>query len=423
MPQNKKFLAHKEREDRQKRIIIISTIFILVIVIGLVLYGVVDRYILRARTPVIELGTESISADQFEQQIRWTRRNLIIEIDQILATFQQLGGSQEMFSYFEGQLMSAATKLQEPILIGQEVIQNLSDELILQVEAELMGIIIDEARIDREIEEAFGYYVDGTPTPLPTRILPDTVATQQADQPTVAPQDDNNDEEPDPTATPILVPTEFTEDMFNDNFEQFLLSLKDAGVKVGTIRDIVRMSVTRQEIVKIVTADLEQTQEQVWIRHILVEDEDTALEITAKILEGADFAELAAEYSIDDSNKEDGGDLGWFARGRMVPPFEEAAFALEIGEISPPVQTDFGWHILESLGKDELLLDPESFDQLLNEAFSNWMNEKRIEHRPVINPDWVKFVPSEPNLPADYLSYIEQLSGMQPQLPPDVPLE
>jgi len=423
MPQNKKFLAQKEIEDRQKKIVIISTITVLVIVIGLVVYGVVDRFVLRARTTVIELESYTINADEFEQQVRWNRRNLILEIDQILNTFQQLGGSPEVFAYFEQQLILSTTQLEQPLLIGQEVIQSMTDDIILLVESEKMGITIDEVLIDREIEEAFGFYADGTPTPLPTQELSGDGSADQADQPTVTPQSESDNQEPDPTATPLLIPTEYTEDLFKDVYKDFLNSIKDDGINEKTIRYLVKMSVIREEVLDAVTANVEQTQEQVWVRHILVDDEETALEITGKLAKGEDFADLAAEYSTDESNKDSGGDLGWFAKGRMVPAFEEAAFGLNVGEISDPIQTDFGWHILESLGKDDLQLDPAAYDQLKNEVFTNWLNEKRIEYQPEVNLDWVKYVPTEPTLPAEYITYIQSLTAQKPQLPPEVPEE
>ena len=157
-------------------------------------------------------------------------------------------------------------------------------------------------------------------------------------------------------------------------------------------------------------ADVERKAEHVWIRHILVEEEDTAKEVLAKLAAGEDFADLAAEYSLDTSNKENGGDLDWFPRGQMVPAFEEAAFALEVGEISDPVQTDFGWHILECLGKDDLLLDPTSYEQLRNQAFREWLTEKETQYQPIINENWNKYVPTEPALPQEYLSYIQSLT-------------
>jgi foldase protein PrsA len=81
--------------------------------------------------------------------------------------------------------------------------------------------------------------------------------------------------------------------------------------------------------------------------HILVEDLETAEEILAQLNQGEDFAELAQEYSIDPGSGAAGGSLGTFQRGRMVPEFENAAFSLEVGEISAPVQSDFGYHIIK----------------------------------------------------------------------------
>ncbi|MCK5794004.1 MAG: peptidylprolyl isomerase [Anaerolineales bacterium] len=411
-PHNKKFLAQKEKEDRQKRIIIIATISVLVIVFALVAYGVIDRFVLTPKVTLIELEDQTISADQFEQQVKWRRRNLIMDVDQMLMTFQQLGGTQEVFGYFEQQLMVAVNSLQQPLLVGQDVLQALTEDIILLVEAEKMGVIVDDVRIDNEIQEAFGYFVGGTATPAATLAPSSTPATS-----------DNQDGEPDPTATPLLQPTEYTEELFNNNYQEFLLSVKDAGISEETIRDIIKISVIREEIIEIVSADIAQEAEHVWIRHILVADEDTANEVIEKLADGEDFADLAAEYSLDTSNKDNGGDLDWFSRGAMVQPFEEAAFALEVGEISDPVQTDFGWHIMESLGKDDLLLDPSAYQQLRNQAYVDWMSEKKTIYQPIINEDWSNYVPSEPALPPDYLAYIQSISLEQPQLPPDVPTD
>ncbi len=79
--------------------------------------------------------------------------------------------------------------------------------------------------------------------------------------------------------------------------------------------------------------------------HILLETEEEAQAIIDQLAEGADFAELAAENSIGPSGP-NGGALGWFGAGMMVPEFEEAVFGLETGEVSAPVQTQFGWHVV-----------------------------------------------------------------------------
>ncbi|MGH6900040.1 MAG: peptidylprolyl isomerase [Geminicoccaceae bacterium] len=93
-------------------------------------------------------------------------------------------------------------------------------------------------------------------------------------------------------------------------------------------------------------------QEEVHARHILVGSEDQAKEVIAELAGGADFAALAGDHSVDPSARSNGGDLGFFRRGQMVPEFAEAAFALEPGQrTEAPVQTQFGWHVIEVLDR------------------------------------------------------------------------
>lgn len=84
--------------------------------------------------------------------------------------------------------------------------------------------------------------------------------------------------------------------------------------------------------------------------HILVSTEQEAENLRNEIAGGKNFADAAAEYSKCPSGA-NGGDLGYFGRGMMVKPFEDAAFELEVGELSKPVQTQFGWHLIEVTGK------------------------------------------------------------------------
>jgi peptidyl-prolyl cis-trans isomerase C len=84
---------------------------------------------------------------------------------------------------------------------------------------------------------------------------------------------------------------------------------------------------------------------QVRASHILVSTKEEAEKIRAEILAGKNFAEAAQEYSMCPSGEE-GGDLGYFSRGQMVPEFDKAAFSLPVGELSQPVKTKFGWHLI-----------------------------------------------------------------------------
>ncbi len=83
--------------------------------------------------------------------------------------------------------------------------------------------------------------------------------------------------------------------------------------------------------------------------HILVEKQSQALAVLERLKKGEKFAELAKELSLDTGSGKRGGDLGYFGRGRMVKPFEAAAFKLSVGEISEPIKTEFGYHIIKRL--------------------------------------------------------------------------
>ncbi|WP_132255406.1 peptidylprolyl isomerase [Methylobacterium segetis] len=88
-------------------------------------------------------------------------------------------------------------------------------------------------------------------------------------------------------------------------------------------------------------------EEEVHARHILVDNEGDARKIAERIKGGEDFAKVAAEASKDPGSKTEGGDLGWFTKERMVAPFAEAAFKLPVGQVSDPVKTQFGWHVIK----------------------------------------------------------------------------
>ena len=85
--------------------------------------------------------------------------------------------------------------------------------------------------------------------------------------------------------------------------------------------------------------------------HILVPTEKEAIEIRSQLLRGASFEDLAKKYSKCPSGASNGGNLGFFGRGMMVPEFEQAAFALKVGEFSQPVKTQFGYHLIKVIDK------------------------------------------------------------------------
>lgn len=115
-------------------------------------------------------------------------------------------------------------------------------------------------------------------------------------------------------------------------------------------------------------------EEEVQARHILVSTEDLANKLIVRIEAGEDFAQLAKENSGDAGSKEQGGMLGYFGKGQMVPQFEEAAFALQKGQVSKPVQSQFGWHVIKV--EDRRQKPPPSFDEVKDRLIGSMVQSK-----------------------------------------------
>ncbi len=116
-------------------------------------------------------------------------------------------------------------------------------------------------------------------------------------------------------------------------------------------------------------------QQEIHARHILVATEDEAKKVAERLKNGEDFATVAKEVSKDTGAE--GGDLGFFTRGQMLKPFEDAAFALDVGQISAPVQTQFGWHIIKVEEKRDQPLP--TFDQVKGTIMGQLVQQKAQE--------------------------------------------
>ncbi|TFD97665.1 peptidylprolyl isomerase [Jeotgalibacillus sp. R-1-5s-1] len=148
--------------------------------------------------------------------------------------------------------------------------------------------------------------------------------------------------------------------------DQFEMVLSQQGYDEESFKEMLKLNrlqenalvadveVTDEEI----QAEYDKMKKEVSARHILVADEATALDVKQQLEDGADFAELAKEVSTEPAAQETGGDLGFFGPGAMDPAFEEAAFNLEPNVISEPVETSFGWHIIEVTETREAEVEP-----------------------------------------------------------------
>lgn len=419
----KKHLARLEREQRQQRIIIFGAIAVVVLVVGLIVYGYLQANVLQPRQAVAEVNGTKITVQQFIERTRFERNNLVQQAVSNYQTLQFLGDQQsDLTSSILNNINQINFQL-DPTSFGRQVLNQMVDEVLIQSEAENRGIVITDQELEEEIQSQFGYFPDGPPptaTSFPTPLATSTLSAQQLELVTPVPTaTEFPTATPDPNATateipsitptlaPTLTPTPYTAEAFQQTYQDTMQQFEEQlNISEATIREVIRAQLYRQKLVDEFAKDVPLTEEQVWARHILVADEETAQSILDQLNSGADWNELAAQNSTDTSNAERGGDLGWFTTGVMVPEFERVAFNLDIGEISEPVQTQFGWHIIQVLGKEERTLSQGQYQQAAQQAFQTWLDSTREAADIQTFDVWTQVVPQEPTIPAEILQAI-----------------
>jgi peptidyl-prolyl cis-trans isomerase C len=149
-----------------------------------------------------------------------------------------------------------------------------------------------------------------------------------------------------------------------EDFKRKMANARSKLLMEALLQAEAKSAVTDEAMKKVYDEAIKQMaeEEEVSARHILVETEDEAKKILADLKKGADFLAIAKEKSKDPGSKENGGDLGFFGKEQMVPEFANAAFKLDKGQLSEPVKSQFGWHIIRV--DDKRKKQAPTFDQV-----------------------------------------------------------
>jgi parvulin-like peptidyl-prolyl isomerase len=410
----KKHVARLERERRQVALVRTVAIVMFGLIALLLAYGYLNLNYLQLQKPVVEVNEESITLKYWQERVQLERKSM-------LDRYQYYQYLQQSFNMdVSQQIQDLQYYLQTPEALGQLVIDRLIDEALIRQEAEKRGITVSEEEVEKAIQEAFNFFPNGTPVPsatptafeyptltseqltlspwtaTPTKVLTSTPASTSTPDPTLSPTATFTEAPPTPTFVPEDVTptaTPYTLENFTTQYQNTLEEYDTIGVSEEVLRGAFENDLLRNKLLEALTADMLPSAEQVWARHILISDPSQADVLHRLLLQGSDFAKAARDHSEDTSSGVNGGDLGWFGRGAMVPAFEEAAFSQEIGEIGEPVQSQFGYHIIQVLDRQELPLDASQLEQERNAVFSEWLDSEKVRAEFTIEEAWMEHVP------------------------------
>lgn len=393
----KRQIAMSRREKEQQKTLYLGLGLIVALVVIVLAIGLAQTFIIEPNSPVGSVNGQEITTAEYQDRVRYERFMLEDQYQQIVQEIQNLppADQADQFSEFmRNQYEQLANQvLQQRSMVDRQTLDTMITEQLVQTEANNRGLTVTEDEVTESINRLLAGRRGGltaaaaqetstavanasataalwTPTPTFTP-SPTLTSTQATTQPVATPANT-------PTLAPTATPNIISPDDLGADYANWIKTVTDqAGISEAQYRSYIEKMLLTQKLRDALGEETPKTAEQANARHILVETEDEAKDVIARLKAGEDFAALAEELSQDTGSAANGGELGFAPQGRFVEPFDEAVFSLPIGEISDPVETQFGWHVIEVLAREERELSPADYAQEQRAAFNNWVSQAR----------------------------------------------
>ena len=403
--------SRREQESRYHRIFLLSMIAAAALIVLILGSGIVYEYVIKPNAVLAE-----VNGHQIRRKDYWKYQSVVLynQARQYEAFAAQTAGQQQQqFLQFAATFDQQREDIWGSTEVSDTTVRQMIDDRLYVDGAAEMGITVSDEEADLFALNAFASEDAPlitplpSPTPIPERIV---AATQTAEarateesislgtpaapaqaipvsgspvpgspvpatpSAVVAPE---NATPPAAQATPDPVTArDNAEAQFNafqeDVFDQGHLSMEDFK-RLYIIPQVVRTQVDHE-----ITSSVPQRADQVRAAHILVGTEELANQLYEQATGGADFGQLARTNSTDTATAATGGQLGWFTQQELPAPLAEAAFDLQPGETSKPVQTEFGWHIIKTLEREnERPLTAAQYQLAKDKAVEAWLEQQR----------------------------------------------
>jgi parvulin-like peptidyl-prolyl isomerase len=375
----RKQVSRREKERRQRLILIGVAVAIGCLILAILGFGVYQELVGKPSAPVAKVNGVPLSTNIYQKRVRLERMMLDANIEMMRTQRSLYDPEVDTFilSIIDQQISQLS--VQRDLLNTESYVDGLIEEELIRQAAQEAGVSLSPQEIDRQIEQEFGYSEE-EPTPVPSPST-DTITSTAEITPTEVPTPSTDTITSTAEITPTEVPTPMTRARFEELYGDFLTNLKNGtGLTEAEYRDVVEVTLLRGKMEEYVGQQVPTSEPQIRVRHILLDTEEEAQAVLQRLEDGEDFAALATEVSTDTLSAELGGDLGWIPKGKMDAAFDEVAFNLPVGEISDVVETPSGFHIiLVEERDDDRELDHDILEQRRSDAFQVWLVELEAE--------------------------------------------
>lgn len=340
------------RDRRQRWLIFLAIAAVVVAIFSVPAYGYWREEIAKGGEPIAEVNGHSISTETYAKTLGFNQVLIRDQISRIQDRLSELTEDESAEAEtFKQILRQQFDNLRRNVAsVEQDTLDSLIEAQVLRGEADRRGLTVNQPAMDYALR----------------RILDPSSGFAQPLPPVDAPADP--DEQTDPSQRAL----EEAQTMLSE------IVGESAFLTPTEFRTLVHEPTALRELLRqIFELEAPTSSEQVRARHILVDTQEEANSVIERLAAGEDFGDLATELSKDTSNRDTGGDLGWFPRGIMVKEFEDVAFSLPAGQTSEPVSTPFGFHVIEvEEGPITRELDPALLAQTRARHFDQWLNSQ-----------------------------------------------
>ncbi|MCL4296585.1 MAG: peptidylprolyl isomerase [Anaerolineae bacterium] len=397
----RKQMALSRREKEQLRLIYIGLGAVAALIVIVLAIGLYQTYVLEPNSPVANVNGGEISTREFQNRVRYERFLLDNQIQQMQQQLVSLAqpGNEQLAQMLGPQFEQMAQQLQmQRAGVDRQALDDIIEDRLVEAETQKRGITASPEEVTEAINRIVAQQAGGftalevtetataraeasataalwTPTPTftpsPTITPTEVLTPSEAITPTATPA---NTPTPAPTPTTVII----DENTLKTSYANWVKTLADnTGLDETQYRRIIQATVLKDKLQKAIGDEVPKQAEQAHARHILVETEEEAKKVIERLKNGEDFATLAEELSKDTGSGAVGGDLGFVPQGRFVESVDKAVFSLPIGQVSEPIQSDFGWHVIEVLEREERELSPTDYRQSQRQAYNDWLTEVR----------------------------------------------